>query len=506
MTGKFFYIVPVFFALVIYCYGQNPVDQPEMPSMYKVSVDPFSGADSVIWHSSTDGLVDYYAVCYSIVTNPNQPYILSEPIDSIYPPDTIYVNHATVSDQHSVGYSVIAVNVIDENNVVQSVYDYPDSTVYAAAVFDSCKATATVSWNIYNKWKGQVGSYRIYQTENGLNPQVIGIINVENMTTFEAGSLPVNTEVGFFVETIHKDGIRTTRSNMASVYTAMLKIPGYINGHSANPNSDNSIMLDFEIDPGTELSVYKLLRSTSVNGIYDTIDQFSWYDQRILYTDMQANTSVVYYYQLLAVNNCNMEIKKSNIINNIVLSGENEEVTNQLIWNPVEDWAGETERYVLYRRNLGSSGQIDSILLSGTDLSFTDDVSGFFTDNNAHSATFCYRIKAVEANNPYTQNSSEYSNEFCIDVTPGIKLPNAFIPNNRSGENSLFRPVFQFQPADYKLVIYNRWGNKVWEGNGPWDGLSNNSYVPEGVYGYELQIYYPDNTVTRTGYVTVIYR
>ena len=505
MTTRNIFTILIISVFISDCFCQIPVDQPEMPVMYKVTIDPITGHDSIIWYSSTEGLVDYYAVCYSEITNPNQPYILSEPIAIVYPPDTVFVNQDTESGVYSLGYSVIAVNVLDENSVVQSVYDYPDSTVHAMAVFDSCEASVTITWDAYNKWKSHIASYRIYQSIDNAPFQVVAIINVEDVTTYKARYVPENSNIRFFVETIHEDSIRSSRSNMVLIYTGMLEAPDFIVGHSANVGTENNVIIDFAVDPDTELSEYKLLRSFEINGNYDTIATFIQHDSRIIFTDNVNYTSGIYYYQLVAKNSCNQDIQKSNIINNILLTGTNDGMLNQLSWNPVEDWAGETERYILFRMNMNGTGQTDSILLN-TDLTHSDDVSLFFEENNSYSGRFCYRIKAIERDNPYTQNSVAYSNEYCMDVTPGIRLPNAFIPNNPGGENSLFQPIFLFQPTDYEMVIFNRWGNKIWKGNTPWDGYANNNPVSEGVYIYQLKIFYPDNTITLTGHITVLYR
>ena len=504
MINRIICNIIIYSVIAFNCFGQIPVDQPEMPVMYKVTVDPVTGHDSVIWYSSTEGLVDYYAVCYSKITNPNQPYILSEPIAIVYPPDTVYVNDDTESGMHSLGYSVIAVNVIDENSVVQSVYDYPDSTVYTEVEFDSCEATISITWNPYNKWRGRIASYRVYQRIDDADPQVVAIINVEEITTYKARYVPENRNIGFYVETIHEDSIHSSTSNMAMIYTGMLEVPDFIVGHSANIGADNHIILDFAVDPDTELSEYKLLRSSDFNGDYDTITSFRQHDARIMLTDDADYTSGIYYYQLVAINRCNLDIQVSNIINNIILTGTNDGMLNHLSWNPVEDWPGETERYVLYRTHINGTAQTDSILLN-TELTYSDDISAFSAENNTYSGRFCYRIRAIERNNPFTQNSIAYSNEYCINVTP-VRLPNAFIPNNPAGENSLFRPIFLFQPTAYEMVIYNRWGNRIWEGNVPWDGTANNNPVPEGVYVYQLDVFYPDNTITLTGHVTVLYR
>ncbi|MBN2214963.1 MAG: gliding motility-associated C-terminal domain-containing protein [Bacteroidales bacterium] len=505
MNNRISFNIIIFSFIAFGCFGQVPVDQPEMPVMYKVTVNPVAGHDTIIWYSSTEGLVDYYAVCYSKITNPNQPYILSEPIDSIYPPDTVYVNQDTESGIHSIGYSVIAVNIIDEHSVVQSVYDYPDSTVYADVEFDSCNAAVTIRWNPYNKWKGHIASYRVYQSVDNGPPQVIAIIDVEEVTSFKVMSVTENSTLGYYVEIIHEDRIRSSTSNMAVIYTGMLEVPDFIVGHSANEGADNHIILDFSVDPDTELSEYKLLRSSDISGDFDTITSFRQHDTRIMLTDDVDYTSGIYYYKLMAINNCGQDIQESNVINNIILTGTNDDLVNHLSWNPVEDWPGETGRYVLYRTHMNGTGQTDSVLLN-TELNYSDDVSAFFTENNVYSGRFCYQIRAVEINNPFTQNSTACSNEFCINVTPGVRLPNAFIPNNPNGVNSLFQPVFRLQPAEYEMTIFNRWGNKIWEGNIPWDGTVNNKYVSEGVYIYQLKVFYPDNTITLSGHITVLYR
>ncbi len=505
MNNRIIFNTVIFTGIVFHCFGQLPVDQPKMPVMYKVTVDPLTGYDHIVWYSSTEGLVDYYAVCYSKITNPNQPYILSDPIARVYPPDTVYINEDTESGMHPVGYSVIAVNVIDSNSVVQSVYDYPDSTVFTETEFDSCDASVTITWSRYNKWNNQIASYRIYQRVDNAAPQVVGIIDAEEITSYEARYVPENRNLGFYVETIHEDGIRTSSSNMVTIFTGMLEVPDYIVGRSANIGADNQIILDFAVDPETELSEYKLLRSSDISGNYDTIASFRQHDTRIVYADDMDYTSGIYYYQLVAINRCNLDIQKSNIINNIILTGTNDDLLNNLSWNPVEDWPGETDRYVLYRISMDGAGQKDSIMLN-TALTYTDDVTAYFNENNSLAGSFCYQIKAIERNNPFTSNSTSYSNEFCINVTPGIRLPNAFIPNNPTGENSLFQPIFRFQTAPYEMVIYNRWGNQIWEGKIPWDGTINNNPVAEGVYIYQLKIIYPEDSITLTGHVTVLYR
>ncbi|MFO7656367.1 MAG: gliding motility-associated C-terminal domain-containing protein [Bacteroidales bacterium] len=478
-------------------------DQPSMPVMYKVTVDPFTGNDSVIWYPQTDTLIDYYAVCHPKITNPAYPFILDAPIAEVNAGIFFYVNENTTSGIESLGYAVIAVHKRNDNTTVQSLYDYPDSTIFLSAAFDSCKAEVQLSWNKYNKWPGNIDSYRIYQIQQGHDPEVVAIIALENITSHVV-SISDNTRLQYFVEVMHKDKLRSSRSNLVTVDADMMEIPDYIVAANAMPTGNNTVQLTFYADHASELSEYQLWRSNTLSGEYQLIKTFKNFSHIITISDEADIGSKVYYYKLAALNMCSENIRSSNVINTMLLEVSNTNLTNYLTWNNIEGWEGETGNHTVYRRVAGSS-ETDSIVLS-SQTTYNDDLTAYFEGSLASSGEFCYRIKAIEINNPRNINGFVYSNEYCIRVTPGVKMPNAFIPNNPSGENDRLRPIFLFEPISYKLVIYNRWGNKVWEGEGEWDGKSNNEFVPEGTYVYQLTVVYPDNTSTVTGFASVIYR
>jgi gliding motility-associated-like protein len=68
-----------------------------------------------------------------------------------------------------------------------------------------------------------------------------------------------------------------------------------------------------------------------------------------------------------------------------------------------------------------------------------------------------------------------------------IYIPTAFSPNN-IGKNERFRPVCGgIVLLEYKMVVYSRWGQKIFESNDyvtGWDGTMNGSPVPAGSYSY----------------------
>jgi len=73
---------------------------------------------------------------------------------------------------------------------------------------------------------------------------------------------------------------------------------------------------------------------------------------------------------------------------------------------------------------------------------------------------------------------------------PGLWMPNAFSPDD-NGQNDEFKPVTQRTTLEpYKLLIFNRWGQLVFESSDPergWDGTFNGESCPAGSYSYLLQ-------------------
>lgn len=82
-----------------------------------------------------------------------------------------------------------------------------------------------------------------------------------------------------------------------------------------------------------------------------------------------------------------------------------------------------------------------------------------------------------------------------------IFIPNIFTPNN-DGLNDVFEPGANGTCFTEQITIFNRWGNKIYESSGKsWDGKSNGSLVPSGVYFYAILI----GNKSYKGTVTVTY-
>ncbi len=59
------------------------------------------------------------------------------------------------------------------------------------------------------------------------------------------------------------------------------------------------------------------------------------------------------------------------------------------------------------------------------------------------------------------------------------------------------------------MMVFNRWGEKVWESSdfpSGWDGKQNGRYVAEGTYFWVLEVYYGTDNIKKVykGSLTVL--
>jgi len=120
----------------------------------------------------------------------------------------------------------------------------------------------------------------------------------------------------------------------------------------------------------------------------------------------------------------------------------------------------------------------------------------------------------------YPQNDTIYcliaeSMEGCLDSTcypidvilnTTLYVPNAFTPND-DGRNDLFM-VKGTDLAKFYIVIYNRWGELMYESmdiNQGWDGRFKGEFVQSGVYAYSIEAVGKDyRSYKKAGAVAVI--
>jgi gliding motility-associated-like protein len=84
-----------------------------------------------------------------------------------------------------------------------------------------------------------------------------------------------------------------------------------------------------------------------------------------------------------------------------------------------------------------------------------------------------------------------YADEIKVSVDNcNLLLPNAFTPNG-DGLNDVFKIIYPFKASAFRLLIFNRFGEKIFETNDMnrgWDGWFKGEPQPAGVYAWVIQI------------------
>jgi hypothetical protein len=501
-----------FFIFLLLFFAQDYVHSQLLPAprIYLVTVDIESQLDSIIWESiPLDPTRDYYIVAElksPDIVNPGESYLPISP--GIL--DTFYINNNdnTTSSEQPIGYTVWGVHPRGDGKDDKGFFNDPDSTMYLQSVFDSCAGTITLSWNDYNKWRGSTSVFTIFRrTAPGVYAPLVNITPDVTKTryTHVLANIMTNQTYDLFIEAAHIDG-RLSHSNRDSVFTKWTVQTGSVNADYATISAANTIDLSFTARGASGQDKYRLLRSDQQGGTFVAIDSVSTSDTIIHFNDDTRFVSGIYYYRLEMLSSCGTMFTQSNLANNIILAGSQAGSVVSLNWNRYEDWLGGVERYRIVR-TLGQTNPVVDTLDAGTLTSFTDDVAALIDYSNPASSFICYHIDALEGSNVYGIQENSISNQVCFTVIPDIRMPNAFIPNDVDAVNRVFEPVFSFTPEHYEMFIYNRLGTKLWEGNGPWDGMVSGKPAPEGVYLYFLRIYnYSSDVREINGKVVVLYR
>ena len=99
-----------------------------------------------------------------------------------------------------------------------------------------------------------------------------------------------------------------------------------------------------------------------------------------------------------------------------------------------------------------------------------------------------------------------------VDLCPEelIYIPNTFTPDGNE-HNQYFAPVITsgVDLYQYHMIIYNRWGEPVWEtydAKSKWDGTYNNLKCPDGMYTWVMRFGSPksDEIKEYHGYIQIL--
>lgn len=173
--------------------------------------------------------------------------------------------------------------------------------------------------------------------------------------------------------------------------------------------------------------------------------------------------------------------------------------TSTDIKNPIIDFYG----------NFGDAVSWQWFFGDGRDSSNVNNITYTYAD------TGTYRVKLFETGSNGCIDSAFVN----IRINPNydIKIPNVFIPNtngsnggrynSKNPDNSVFFPYMEYV-EDYHLMIFNRWGELVFESkdiNIGWDGYYKNELAQADVYVYKIEVQFINGKrETKVGDLTLL--
>lgn len=358
-------------------------------------------------------------------------------------------------------------------------------TIETKAQGDTNKSIVT--WSPYLGWK-QIEKYKIWRkTSTELDFKLIDSV-LGNQTSYTDTSVYCNVIYDYKIEGIE------------------------LNGHFQNSFSDTAraIPLHFVPVPSPEIwratvenNQYARTEWLMTKTVKYPIDYYSiwreenkdWklYKSQINQTEFNDFKTDVhssnYTYKVTATDVCKTTSLPSNVGRTILLKVKETKANGipELNWSDYIYWKEGVENYIVERSIMGSNF-IEIGKVSGNITTYFDN-----TIPTSCVKNIVYRIVAVR-NQPSNFPDSTYN---CISMSnyeeykPEIRffIPNAFTPDNNN-LNERFAPKGMFY-FSYNMKIYNRWGEKVFEGsecNNSWNGMFKGQNAMAGVYAYAIDV------------------
>lgn len=466
-------------------------ESPVSPQLTLVSVDPDNGFSQLYWVPGGSPDVAAYVI---YTYNEGQ----GEPVDTLFNPfASSYIFTSAFANSYSIEYVIAALDSSDNVSPLSN----PLNTVYASTSLDTCEQKIILSWNEYNSFPFDISGYSIYVSVDGGSETIAGNSPADS-NTFNYENFETGHTYCFRAEALIEGG-RISSSNKSCIETDIIRPPLWINGDYSIVNEQNSIELSFTYDTDSEIELFRLEKAARTAGPYISLQDINDNTGNIILQAGSLEEDSIYF-RLSAINHCNFPVARSNIVTAIptLLLIDQKEI--EIKWREYLDYNGGLSEYKIYRIMNGEEVVIASN--SPGDTIYRDYLDNFAYQNN--SDYICYRVEAVEYNNPFTTSHSSLSQIACMETALEIFVPNAFTPD---GDllNDNFYPFIPFTPNKYRLLIKTRSGISVFSSTDyleKWDGKHGGKVLQPDVYFWFIELTTPGGKeITRKGTVTIIF-
>lgn len=351
-----------------------------------------------------------------------------------------------------------------------------------------------LSWSAYKGWE-TVEKYNIYRSENGVDFTKYAEVNGDENSY--ADNNVCDKEYYYYVDAVKQSENLISISNISKGKPDYKLIAKGENIVYASVINDNEIEVKWN---ATEKNVKHYIIDRFENGSgwisnYASTTSTIWIDN-----NAQVHHKN-YTYRIRIQNECGYITEAGTIGRNILLKARVNSDRIKLNWNSYAYWSKGVMNYQV--EILGKDNQWKHVAtVASSDTAFTD--------YNLHEDAvmpYNYRVVAIEN---VTKANQSVSNTVNIILPSKVFVPNAFTPNNDS-RNDDFKAKASFinegnnnEENSFKFMIFDRWGEKLFESNKlteGWDGTYKGVAVPEGTYiyiinamGYDHQAYYLKGT------------
>lgn len=198
-----------------------------------------------------------------------------------------------------------------------------------------------------------------------------------------------------------------------------------------------------------------------------------------------------YYFRMRGIDNCEDTTPWSNPAQTILLKGHFDQASQKpaVSWSQYLEWEQGINFYEIERKQADGSFKVVGKVAKDQNQ---------FVDMNAETSCtpdYVYRVRAVSNwHSRYDTLALSYSNEAEVLPRSTLFVPDAFSPD-RNDINEVFGGKGQYI-SRYRIEIYNRWGEKVFESGdclAGWDGQYRGEVCQQDVYMYHIEALGADN-------------
>ena len=474
---------------------------PDTPNLIRVTVDHSTSYVLIQWEASEDPEVDLYHL-YRMLDGTGTKIFT---FDS----ETFEYYHMT-SGLENLSYSVTAVDTLDGNDSRESLIgDNEHRAIEPSVEHDPCSRSNTINWTAYVGWEGNTSGYRIYGGPTGSSLEVLAFVN-PGIRTFTHQGTEYDIAYSYYVEAVHTSGI-TSLSPIVEIQNTFPDAPEVLRIDEVSVLDGGSLELRFTADVSGPVNNFRILRRSSRDAPFsELLTIWNAIQPHMDYIDHVPTSENSYEYLVQAIyqpETCTRDliVSQSNVGTSVLLESSTEGQNAQLSWTPYESYSSGLSGYIVQRRS-GGGEFIDVVSLGPEATSWQEAIESVI--NGYQPGEIQYKVLALSRQVEGDDPGISASNIVSLAVETSMKFPDAFTPGRSS--NYLFKPMMDFAPGKYKMIIYDRGGRKLFETSDPsegWDGtFKGGDFAMEGVYVYFIQYTdYTGRSKTHSGNVTVIY-